>query len=134
MAVTIDPDDNSYDLAELRLDNEVIICEEFEFEISTENNTKATTNSRDPVRYAGGKNEYSWSASGIAPQYMKILRQYQQKRINFPVSIYAYGDEGEYKEVCTLLHCRVESISPSMDDEGLNIDIEGISLGAKDPR
>lgn len=134
MAITVDPDDTSYDLAELRLDNEVIICEDFDFEVSTENNTKTTTNSRDPYRYAGGKNEYSWSANGIAPQYIKLLRQYQNKRTNFPVSIYAYGDEGEYREIATLLHCRIESISPAMDDEGLNVDIEGIALGIKDPR
>ena len=43
MAITVDPDDNSYDLAELRLDNEVIICEDFDFELSTENNVKTAS-------------------------------------------------------------------------------------------
>ena len=134
MSITVDPDDNSYDLAELRLDNEVIICEDFDFEISTENNTKNSTNSRDPYRYAGGKNEYSGSANGIAPQYLKLCRQYQANRQNFPISVYAYGDEGEYKEVGTLLHCRISSISPKMEDEGLGFDLEFDALGFKDPR
>ena len=134
MAITVDPDDNSYDLAELRLENEVIICEDFDFELSTENNVKTATNSRDPYRYAGGRNEYSGSANGISPEFLPLCRQYQKNRKNFPISVYAYGDDGDYKEVGTLLHCRVESISPSMEDEGLGFDLEFVALGFKDPR
>lgn len=134
MSVTVDPDDNSFDLAELRIDNEVIICEDFDYEVSSENNVKTATNSRDPYRYSGGKNEYSWSANGISPEFLKLCRQYQAGRKNFPVSVYAYGDDLEYKEVGTLLHCRIESISPKMDDEGLGFDMEGVALGMKDPR
>ena len=54
--VTIDPDNNKYDMGELRLDKEPIVSEEFTVDLSSENEVKTATNSRDPYRYAGGKN------------------------------------------------------------------------------
>ena len=35
MSITINPDDNIYDLGELRLDKEVIVCEDFNVEFSS---------------------------------------------------------------------------------------------------
>ena len=36
MSITINPDDNTYDLGELRLDKEIIVCEDFNVEFSSE--------------------------------------------------------------------------------------------------
>ena len=132
MSITVDPADNHYDLAELRLDTEVVICEDFNFEISSEPETKTATNSRDPVGYKGGKNEYSFEANGVAPEYLKMLREYQAKQKNFPAGIFNFDDDGDYREVGTLLNCRISSINWSHEDEGSGLDISGVALSFKD--
>lgn len=134
MSVTINPDNNIYDLGELRLGTEVIVCESFSVSISTESETKTVTNSRDPVGYKGGKNEYSFSASGVSPEYFDLLSSYQEKRINFPVTVFNFDDDGEYKEMATLMHCRITSIEDSHEDEGSLLDIEGTALSKKRKR
>ena len=63
MSIKIDPDDNTYDLGELRLEKEVIVCEDFNVEFGSESETRSVTSSRDPVGYKGSKNEYKWEAN-----------------------------------------------------------------------
>lgn len=134
MSITINPDDNTYDLGELRLDKEVIVCEDFNVEFNTESETRSATNSRDPVGYKGGKNEFTWEANGVSPEFFDLLREYQRNRKNFPVGVFNFNDEGEYRELFTLLHCRIDSLSPSQEDEGLSIDVSGTALSAKDKK
>ncbi len=132
MSVTIDPDNNIYDLAELRLDTEVVPCEDFSVTIDSEDEVKTVTNSRDPVSYKGGKNEYSFSASGVSPEYIPLLRSYQRKHKNFPTNVFNFDDDGEYKEVGTLMHCRISSMEISHEDEGTTVSIDGTALKMKD--
>ena len=134
MSVTIDPDNNTYDLGELRLDKEVIVCEDFNIEISSESETRTATNSPDPVSYKGGKNEYTWEANGVSPEFTSLLREYQRNRKGFPIGIYNFEENGEYVELLTLLHCRIDSISASQEDEGLSVDVSGTALGIKDKK
>lgn len=130
--VRIDPDNNKYDMGELRLDKESIVSEEFSIDLTSNNETKNATNSRDPYRYAGGKNEYSWSASGVAPEHLSLLREYQKSRKSFPTGVYNFDDDGDYEEQFVLKYCRISSVSVSQGDEGLSLDVEGIALGIKD--
>ena len=134
MSVTIDPDNNTYDLGELRLDKEVIICEDFNVEISSESETRTATNSHDPVAYKGGKNEYTWEANGVSPEYYELLRSYQKNRKNFPIGVYNFDADGEYRELSTLLHCRISDLSASQEDEGLGLDVSGTALSIKDKK
>lgn len=130
--VTIDPDNNKFDMGELRLDKEPIISEEFTVDITSEDETKTATNSRDPYRYAGGKNEYAWSASGVAPEHYPMLREYQKSRKSFPVGIYNFDDDGDYEEQGVLKYCRISSVNRSQGEDGLTLDIEGTALAIKD--
>lgn len=132
MSVTIDPDVTTYDMGELRLDKESIICDEFSVDITTNNETKTPTNSRDPYRYSGGKNEYGWGASGVAPEYLPLLREYQRKRKTFPTGVYNFDDDGDYLEQFVLKYCRIDKISFKNGEDGTTLDIEGIALGIKD--
>lgn len=132
MSITIDPNDNHYDLAELRLDTEVVVSEDFNFEISSEPETKTATNSRDPIGYKGGKNEYSFEANGVPPEYFPKLREYQAKRKNFPTGVFNFDDDGDYREAGTLLNCRISSISFSHEEEGSKLDVSGVALSFKD--
>ena len=134
MSVTIDPDNNTYDLGELRLDKEVIVCEDFNVEISSESETRTATNSHDPVSYKGGKNEYTWEANGVSPEFISLLREYQRNRKSFPVGVFNFEENGEYVELLTLLHCRIDSVSASQEDEGLGVDVSGTALGIKDKK
>lgn len=130
--VRIDPDNNKYDMGELRLDKESIVSEEFSVDLTSNNETKSATNSRDPYRYAGGKNEYGWSASGVAPEHLSLLREYQKSRKSFPTGVYNFDDDGDYEEQFVLKYCRISSVSVSQGDEGLSLDVEGVALGIKD--
>lgn len=134
MSITIDPDDNTYDLGELRLDKEVIVCEDFNVDFSSESETRPATNSRDPVGYKGGKNEYKWEANSVSPEFFSMLREYQRNRRNFPIGVFNFNDDGDYKELFTLLHCRIDSCKPAQEDEGMSIDVSGIALSVKDKK
>lgn len=134
MSIKIDPDDNIYDLGELRLDKEVIVCEDFNVEFGSESETRSATGSRDPVGYKGGKNEYKWEANGVSPEFSSILRDYQRNRRNFPIGVFNFNDDGDYKELFTLLHCRIDSCTFTQEDEGMSIDVSGIALSVKDKK
>jgi len=131
MSITVDPDSKQYDLAEIRLDSEVIVAEEFSVTIETSSDPKTATNSRDPVGYKGGTNEYSFDASGVSLEFLSLLQEYQVKRTSFPVGVFSFDDDGNYEELLTLLHCRITSVEPSADDEGMTLDIEGSALSVK---
>ena len=127
MSITINPDDNTYDLGELRLDKEIIVCEDFNVEFSSESETRPATNSRDPIGY-------KWEANGVSPEFFSMLRDYQRNRRNFPIGVFNFNDEGDYKELFTLLHCRIDSCTPTQEDEGMSIDVSGTALSVKDKK
>ena len=84
--VTIDPNNTKFDMGELRLDKDPIISDEFSVDLTTENEAKNSTSSRDPYRYAGGNNEYEWSASGVALEFEDQLIEAKLNRTSFPSS------------------------------------------------
>lgn len=134
MSVNIDPDSNQYDLAELRMDDETIICEDFSFDIEAESEPKTATNSRDPIGYKSSKTEYSFEANGISPEYYNLLREYQIKKTSFTVYIFSIGDDGDYHDFATFTHCRVNTLSVKSEDEGMSIDMEGVALSMLDAK
>lgn len=130
MSITVDPNDTQYDLAELRLDKEVIQCEDFSIDLESTEDVKTATNSHDPIGYKGGAREYSFEANGIEPVYADLLKEYWKSRKNFTTSTYTFEEDGEYNLQDTLLHCRITSVSISQED-GRSLDISGTALGMK---
>ena len=131
MAVTIDPTDTQYDLGEIRLDKETIICEEFEYGIEANDDVKTVTNSKDPLRFKGGKNSYSWSANGVDMEYHDLLIKHQLARTIFPINVFSILDNGNYNHKATIRHARISSVTVNQSEDGFNIDISGVSLGIK---
>ena len=131
MAVTIDPTDTQYDLGELRLDKEPIICEEFEYGVESGGDVKNVTNSRDPIRFKGGRNEYTWSANGIDMEYHDLLVKHQLSGTIFPINIFSILENGNYNHKATLRHAKITSVTVNQSEDGFNIDISGNALGIK---
>lgn len=130
--VNIDPNDTSYDLAELRIGDEVIVSEDFSYELESDDDTQTATNSRDPIRYKGGGRSYSWEANGVYPEHREFLEEVWKNHTNFSVTAYTFSDTDlDYKEEVALLNARITNISPQHDDEGTTIDISGIALSMK---
>lgn len=129
MPITVNPDDNSHEMGLLRLAEEPLVSNEFSYDIGGGNNVGTATNSQDPVRYKGSKNEYGWSASDIPPEYHDLLIQYKLSKKTFPITIFNYGPDGDYNHLGTLTSARVDSVSVNFGDEGMQLDVEGIALG-----
>ena len=130
LSITVNPNDKQYDLAELRLDKEVVQCEDFSIDLESTEDVKTATNSHDPIAYKGGAREYSFEANGIDPVYGDILKEYWKQRKNFTTSTYNFEEDGEYIEQDVLLHCRITKVSISQED-GRSLDISGVALGMK---
>lgn len=129
MVIKVDPDDNSHDMGLLRLEDQELVCNEFEYSIGGANNTRGSTNSVNAVGYKGGKNEFSWSASDIAPEFRNLLIQYKLEKKTFPITIFHHGANGAYIHEGTLTHARIDEVTPSYSDEGANLDVSGTALG-----
>lgn len=129
MTIIVDPDDNSYDMGLLRIEDQELVSNEFEYSIGGANNTGGGTNSNDPIRYKGNKNEYSWSASDIPPEFKTLLIKYKIEKKSFPITIFHHGPDGNYIHEGTLTHARIDEVTSSYSDEGPNLDISGTALG-----
>ena len=129
MAITVDPDDNSHDMGLLRLEDQELVSNEFEYSIGGANNTRTSTNSSQPIGYKGSKDEFSWSASDIAPEFRSLLIKYKLERKTFPITIFHHGADGAYIHEGTLTHARIDEVTPSYSDEGANLDVSGTALG-----
>lgn len=131
MPIKVDPNDTSYDLGQLRFSDEAIISEDFDYSVEGGGDTKTVTNSKDPIRYAGSKNEYSWSANGIPPEYHDFLLRAKLEGKLFPIGVFNILDDGTYRQKCTLLNAKVESVTVSQDEEGNSLEVSGNALGIK---
>lgn len=130
MPIKVNPEDNQYDLGELRLDQESIIAENFSVNLESTEDLKKVTNSHDPVGYKGGAREYSFEASGVDAVHASLLKKYWKERKNFTVATYNFVENGTYVESDVLLHCRLTSVSISQED-GRSLEISGTALGMK---
>lgn len=129
MAVTIDPTNTTYEMAELRLDSEVIYANEFNIDIGEDGgDPKTVTNSRDPVRYARSKNTYEWGASGIEPEYYDFLIQHKLNKTLFPINALHMSPDGKYKAVGNLKYAKITEVNYSYGDDGTTIDVSGNAL------
>lgn len=134
MAITVDPDDNSYTKGFLKIEDERIVSNEFEYTVGGGNNTRTGTMSDDPIGYKGSKNEYSWSASDIPMEYKSLFMKYKLNKKTFPIHVFNFGTVGDYHQEGTLLHCRVEEVTVNVSDEGFALDVSGIALGFEDAK
>lgn len=131
MSIIVDPNDTSYDLGQLRFKDEAIISEDFDYSVEGGGDVKTVTNSKDPIRYAGSKNEYSWSANGIPPEYHDFLLKMKLNGELFPIGVFNIADDGNYRQKCTLLNAKIESVSVTQDEEGNSLEVSGNALGIK---
>lgn len=135
MTITIDPADNSHYMAEMRLDSEVIVSNEFNVDLGEDGgDPKTVTNSMDPVRYGSSKNTVNWGASDVDPEYYKMLIEYKLKKKLFPVDVFDFGPDGDYTHTGTLKHAKITEVNKTFGDDGLSIEISGVALGFDMPK
>ena len=135
MAITVDPTNNSYDLAEMRLDGETILSNENNVDLAEDGgDPKYVTNSESAVRRASKKDTIEWGISGIEPEYYDLLLEYKISGKLFPIQYYNFGKGGKYNHRLTLTHAKVKELNLSHGDDGVTIDCSGDALGVERPR
>ena len=135
MAITVDPTNNQYDLAEMRLDNEVILSNENNVDLGEDGgDPKYVTNSEDAVRRNAKKNTAEWGLSGVEPEYYDLLLEYKLSGKVFPIQYFNFGKGGKPELKLTLLHARVKELTLSHGDDGPSIDCSGDALKVEKPR
>ncbi len=135
MAIKIDPTDNSYEMAEMRIDSERIYSNEFNMDLGEDGgDAKSVTNSSDPIRYGRSKNTYEWGASSIEPEFYDFLVEAKLKKKQFPIGVFCFGPDGDYKAVGTMINARISEVNFSYGDDGVTIDVSGTALGFELPR
>ena len=134
MSIVIDPNDNQYDMGFLRLLDEKIISNEFTYTIGGGNETASSTDSGDPYKYKGSKNEYSWDASEVPMEYHDLLIRAKIEKTTFPITVFNHGPLGEYNHKGTLKYARIDEVSVKNGDEGMSLDVSGIALGFELPK
>lgn len=135
MAIKIDPTDNSYEMAEMRIDSERIYTNEFNIDIGEDGgDPKSVTNSADPIRYGRSKNTFEWGASGVEPEYYDFLVEARLKKKIFPIGVFRFGPDGDYKAVGTMTNAKIAEVNFSYGDDGVTIDISGTALSFESPR
>lgn len=133
MTTFIDPEDNSHDSGYLKLYEEELYANEFSYTIGGGNETESFTNTNNPARYKGSRDEYSWDASGIAHEFHDLLIEYKLKKKTFPVKVFNRGPDGNVIHKGTLKYCRIDEVSVSQADDGNTVDVSGIALGFELP-
>lgn len=129
MPIEINPDNNEYDMGVFRFEDESITSNEFEYTIGGSNETRTSTNSTNPIGYKGSKNEFSYSASDIPMEYHDFFVRLKLEKKSFPISVFAFGEGGNYKHKGTLTYARVDEVNVKAGDEGLTLDVSGPALG-----
>ena len=77
MAITVDPTNNTYDLAEMRLDGTTILSNENNVDLGEEGgDIKYVTNSEQGTRRSSKKDTVEWGLSGVEPEYYDLLLEY----------------------------------------------------------
>lgn len=134
MTIIVDPDNNDYDMGIFRFEDEQIISNEFEYKVGGSNDVNTATGSSDPIGYKGSKNEYSYSASGIPMEFHDFFIKLKLEKKSFPISVYAFGEGGDYNHKGTLNYARVDEVNVKASDEGLTLDVSGPALRFELPR
>lgn len=135
MAITVDPTNNQYDLAEMRLDGQTILSNENNVDLSEDGgDIKYVTNSEDGIRRSSKKNTIEWGISGVEPEYYDLLLEYKISGKLFPIHYYNFGKGGKYNPRLTLLHAKITELTLSHGDDGATIDCSGNALGVELPR
>ena len=133
--MAIDPNDNSYELGELRIKDTTIYANEFNVDVGTDGgDPKSVTNKADPIRYTRSKNTYEWGASSIEPEHYKSLLKIKLARTLFPIKIYNLSPNGRYVPVGALGEAKINEVNRSYGDDGITIDISGTALRFELPK
>ncbi|WP_458456216.1 hypothetical protein [Methanobrevibacter sp.] len=134
MTITVDPSDNTYDMGVFRFVDETLVSNEFEYTIGGSNEVRTATNSQNPTGYKGSKNEFSYSASDIPMEFHDYLIEMKIKKTTFPITVFAFGPDGDYTHVGTLTNARIDEVSVKNGDEGYSLDVSGPALGFDLPK
>lgn len=135
MTIKVDPTDTSYEMGELRIDSQVIYSNEFNVDVSEDGgDPKGVTNSPDPIRYGRSRNTYEWGASGIEPEFYDFLMEAKLKKKLFPIGVFNFGPNGEYKPVSTLVNSKITEVNYSYGDDGVTLDVSGSALRIELPK
>ena len=58
-----------------------------------------------------------------------FLHKRQVGKLTFPITIFNFGPDGDYNHKGTLTSARIDEVSVSWGDEGMQLDVSGIALG-----
>ncbi len=135
MAITVDPENNNHYMAEIKLNDDIIVSNEFNFDITEEGgDAKYATNSMEAIRYSSSKNTYEWGASGVEPEFYNLLVQYKLKSKLLTVDVFDFGPDGGYAHQGTMTYAKITEVTRSFGDDGVTIDISGTALGFNLPK
>ena len=132
MTIVVDPNDNQYNKGLLRLLDERIISNEFTYTVGGGNEV-ATQNGK-PYKYKGNVDEFSWDASEVPMEYHDLLMKAKLEKTTFPITIFNYGNGGDYNLIGTLMYCRIDEVAVKSGDDGMSLDVSGIALDFELPR
>ena len=133
--ITVNPEDTSFDLAEMRLDGVTILSNENNVDLTEEGgDIKYVTNSEQGTRRSSKKDAVDWGLSGVEPEFYDLLLDYKISGKLFPINYYNFGKGGKYMPRLTLLYCKVKELTLSHGDDGPTIDCSGDALGVERPR
>ncbi|WP_299523257.1 hypothetical protein [uncultured Methanobrevibacter sp.] len=126
---------DKYDLAEIRLGDEVIPCNSFKIGYKIKSERQTVTNSYTGVGWKLSEEEYTFEVSEVLPQYFDIIndrwKEQKKDKLSMSVTAYNYVEDGDYEEQCTLYGCIITDIDWEQES-GVKFTVKGEALSKKD--
>lgn len=130
----VDTVEDVYDLGIMRFGDNEITCKSFKISYKIKAESKSVTNKLEGVGWKLSELEYSWEASEIEEQYMKIIKDRFKAQKNdkngLTISTYNFTEGGEYVEGDVLYSCIITDIDVEQES-GATFDVKGDALRAK---
>ena len=126
---------DTYDLAEIRLGDEVIGASNFKLSYKIKAERQTVTSSYTGVGWKLSEEEYSFELGEVLAQYYDIIneRWKNQKSDKYGMSVSAYNfmENGDYEEQCTLYGCIITDVDWEQES-GVKFTVKGEALTKKD--
>ena len=126
-----------YDLAEIRLGDEVIPCNSFKISYKIKSERQTVTNAYTGVGWKLSEEEYTFEISEVLPQYFDAIdeRWKSQKtdKLSMNITAYNFMENGDYEEQCTIYGCIITDVDWEQES-GVKFTVKGEALTKKDKK
>lgn len=126
---------DTYDLAEIRLGDEVIPTSNFKLSYKIKAERQTVTSSYTGVGWKLSEEEYSFELGEVLPEYYDIIneRWKNQKTDKHGMTVTAYNfmENGDYEEQCTIYSCIITDVDWEQES-GVKFTVKGEALTKKD--